>query len=697
MNVLQVLPELNVGGVETGTLDLSKHLVKLGHKAVVVSGGGGLVKNLEALGAIHYELPVHKKSFFSIIKTIPLLAEIIKKEQIDIVHARSRVPAWIAFFACRRTQRPMITTCHGYYAKHLFSRAMGWGKFVICPSQIIAKHMIEDFGVPLEKIQLVPRGVDMEKFTFIPPDKKEKKAFHIGMIGRITPIKGHTYFLKAIAKLVRKVNNIPIKVWIVGDASERYQGYKYELELLVKRLGLKEVVEFLGTQRDMPAIMNQLNLSVSATTIHEPFPRVIIESYAAGVPVVATKMGGVVDMVDDGVTGLLVAPQDADGLAEAMLEIIQDNTLACRLAKAGFEKVKSRFTLQIMVDKTLEVYQKALSNFNILVIKLSALGDAVLIAPSLRALRKKFPKEKYKIHLLINTPYQEIFLNSPYVDELIVCSIKGEKFSSLWRLGEKLKKKNFDLVIDFQNNRASHILSYLSGAANRYGYNNKKFGFLLNYGIKDEKMAIDPVAHQFRVLKILDIELTDPHLELWPTKEDQQYVDEFLNAEWLSANQKLIGINVSASPKWVTKSWPKEHMARLCEELVRRDLRVVITGTEQDLAYANELMSLAKNVKIINACGRTTFNQLACLIKKCSVFISADSSPLHVAVAMDTPVVALFGPTDPARHMPPAKEYAIIKKDFSCSPCYKPKCKTKKCMEAITPEEVLGAVEKFLK
>ncbi len=113
MNILQVLPELNVGGVETGTVDLSRHLVQLGHRAVVVSAGGQLVKALQECGAVHYTLPVHNKSFFSMIKTVPKLAEIIRREKIDVVHARSRVPGWIAYFACRRTGAAFVTTCHG--------------------------------------------------------------------------------------------------------------------------------------------------------------------------------------------------------------------------------------------------------------------------------------------------------------------------------------------------------------------------------------------------------------------------------------------------------------------------------------------------------------------------------------------------------------------------------------------------------
>ncbi len=108
MNILQILPELNVGGVETGTLDLAKYLVRLNHKAVVVSAGGKLVKDLEAVGAKHYQLAVHKKSLFTMLKMVSRLAEIINKEKIDIVHARSRVPAWIAYFACRRTKAVLL-------------------------------------------------------------------------------------------------------------------------------------------------------------------------------------------------------------------------------------------------------------------------------------------------------------------------------------------------------------------------------------------------------------------------------------------------------------------------------------------------------------------------------------------------------------------------------------------------------------
>jgi lipopolysaccharide heptosyltransferase II len=267
----------------------------------------------------------------------------------------------------------------------------------------------------------------------------------------------------------------------------------------------------------------------------------------------------------------------------------------------------------------------------------------------------------------------------------------------LWRVGSILRKKNFDIVIDLQNSRASHVLSCLSGCVNSYGYDNGKFSFLLKNRIEDEKPAMDPVTHQFRILKMLGIDLLDNSLELWPSSEDARRMDDLLNAHWLSETQKIVGINVSASKRWSSKVWPYQNLARLCEELGAGDIRVVVTGVAQDAPYAELLVNSLKGAKIINACGKTTVNELAALIKRCDVFISADSSPLHIASAVGTPFIALFGPTDARRHIPPGKNCVVISKGLGCSPCYKAKCRTGRCMKGITPEEVMQAVNGLLK
>ncbi|MEW6170937.1 MAG: GT4 family glycosyltransferase PelF, partial [Candidatus Omnitrophota bacterium] len=485
MNILQVLPELNYGGVETGVLDFSKYLVEHGHKAVVVCNGGALIEELKANGVIYYQLPVDKKSPISIFKTVPKLIEIIKKENIDLVHARSRVPAWISYFASRKAQVTFITTAHGYYSRHIFSNAMGWGKLVIAVSKVIARHMVEGFGVPYERIRIIPRGVNLKRFEFILPSNKKHHEVRIGIIGRLSPIKGYSYFLRAMAKVARIKPFV--KIWIIGEAKKGKENYKDELTVLVRRLGLGHCVEFLGRRQDIPQLLNQLDISVLSSIVPEAFGRVILESQAAGVPVVATSVGGVVDIIDDNLTGLLVPARDVESLASRILCLIEDKNLCDNLAKNARKKLEENFTLEIMADKTIDVYKEALKIFNILVIKLTALGDAILISPSLRSLRKKFPLGT--ISCLTTPESAEVLRNCPYINELIIYDSKNKHkgLKGLWLLAKDLQKRNFNISIDFQNNRKSHLLGFLSLSPLRYGYANRKLDFLLNKKTKDIK------------------------------------------------------------------------------------------------------------------------------------------------------------------------------------------------------------------
>ena len=214
MKVLQILPSLNVGGVERGVIDLVRAMKRRGEESVVISSGGELVAELQKSGIPHYTLPVHKKSLFSLF-LISKITEIIRRERIDLVHARSRVPGWLAWFAARSAGVPFVTTCHGYYSVHFLSRVMGWGKRVIAISNAIGRHMIDDFGVAPERIRLVHRGTDLSQFQFQTGSvRTEKKPFRIINVGRFSPIKGQVEFLKAIHVLRHRLP--PIEVWLVG-------------------------------------------------------------------------------------------------------------------------------------------------------------------------------------------------------------------------------------------------------------------------------------------------------------------------------------------------------------------------------------------------------------------------------------------------------------------------------------------------
>jgi lipopolysaccharide heptosyltransferase II len=343
-----------------------------------------------------------------------------------------------------------------------------------------------------------------------------------------------------------------------------------------------------------------------------------------------------------------------------------------------------------MGQRTIAVYNEALSEYNILVIKFSAFGDIILITPALKAIRAKFPKAK--VSLLTSEAGSEILKHCPYIDEILIYDYKqqSQKPKSILELGSALRRKNLDLVIDLQNNRRSHLLSFLSFASKTVGYNNRKLSFLLNVKVRLPELKLPPVDHQFNLLSAIGIEKeAEPKLELWPQKEDADYIHKLLSSHWAGGAQKLVGINIGAS--WPTKRLSAQQMAKLCDLLAAKDFRVILTGDESGVETADSVMKMASS-QPINACGKTSLNQLACLIKKCACFVTSDSAPLHIAAAMGTKTVAVFGPTDPLRHAPPNKNSKIIKRELECSPCYKASCKELNCVQKIKPEEIAAAV-----
>jgi lipopolysaccharide heptosyltransferase II len=696
MNILQILPSLDIGGVETGTVDLARYLATHGHKAIVVSGGGRLVRELDAMNVRHYTLPVGKKSLFHIIKMVRELKRIIRSEDIDIVHARSRVPAIIAYFACKGTNRAFVTTAHGYYRKHLMSAAMAWGKYVIVASNIMAKHMAGAFGVPHDRIRLIPRGVDLSRFKLRGPKANTSKEFVVGMVARITPLKGHSDFIKAVAILNRQIPQL--KAVIIGAAPK--EKYQEDLELLVRRLGLSQTVEFMGAQADVPEAMARMDVLVSATVTPEAFGRVIIEAQAIGVPVVATKVGGVVDIIEPEKTGLLCDAGDPEGIAEKVLKLYRDKDLSLAMVSAARRKVESDFNLEKMMERTIAVYEEAFNKTNILVIKISAIGDVILSIPSLRAIRAKYPHGNIKV--LVGLQAREVLDGCPYINDRIVCDLKGKHkgLGGLLRLAKELQGECFDIAIDLQNNKKSHILAFLSLAGQRYGYDNGKWSFLLNNRIKDDAPHLDPLEHQFRTLRLAGIKCVDKKLDLWPSEYDDKQAEKFLLDNWVKPAQPIVGINIRASSRWLSKNWPPSFIVELCDRLAKEhNTRVVLTGSKEDAVFAKSIAAEAKSTPLV-AADKTTIMELAALMKRFRVYVTPDSAPMHIAAAVGTPSIALFGPTAPERHAAPVKTCVILCKgsEFRCSPCYAPVCRKRaSCMRKITVDDVVRAMEPHIK
>jgi ADP-heptose:LPS heptosyltransferase len=209
-------------------------------------------------------------------------------------------------------------------------------------------------------------------------------------------------------------------------------------------------------------------------------------------------------------------------------------------------------------------------------------------------------------------------------------------------------------------------------------------------------VALLPVDQQLLLLSAFGIRNVDKSLELWPDKEAEERIERILASHWLSKRQLLIGINIGSSKKWTSKRWGDRKFIELINQLGSYNFRCVLTGTQVDKPKALKILKSCMN-KPIDLVGKTSITELIALIKRCDLFITSDSAPLHIAAAVRTPVIALFGPTDPRRHLPPGKDVYFIWKKQKCSPCYKPKCsRGNKCMDSITVEDVLNKVKQIL-
>jgi len=712
MKIAQILPELNVGGVETGTVDLAKALKKQGDEPYVISNGGALEEELIKAGIPHLKLPVHRKSITSL-ALIKKLHAFIEQERIDIIHARSRVPAWLAYLAVRRTSCDFVTTCHGYYSKHFFSRVMGWGKRVIAISHSIGRRMIDDFGVSPDRVTLIHRGVDLSRYPFFARkyDGPKRDSFKIINVGRITPIKGHQEFIRAVHLFSKRFQNF--EAWIVGAADGKNQAYLRELKLMTARLGLESHIKFLGTRRDIPELLQAADLLVLSSKIPEAFGRVLIEAGASGTAVIASRIGGILDIIDDQENGLLFGPENYEEMSLAMERLIRDRSLCKKLAQALRKKVETEFTLDQMVEKTRRVYQEVRQQKKILITKLGALGDLVLAVPSFRMIKKRFPAAC--VSLLVDSRLIPLVERSPYLDELIPYDRfdsdgrgKRAAFLSQWsrifKLAKRLREHSFDFSIDFQNNWKTHLIAFLARIPKRYGYRRGLSGSLLTHPVVfwDRKLA--PVEHQFQVLKRAGVNHFEDQMELWPEPESDLYVARKFEEGQMGGSKPIVGFVLEASPKWPTKNWPVERFAELAKRLIQKDCQIVLIGTGGNRKPAQSFSASgekgAKLKGILDLTGETNLNQLVSLIKRLDVLVTGDTAPLHIASAVGTKIVALFGPTEPKSHMPPGKDHSVLVKRIPCQPCYSGVCRNREkllCLREISVREVLEAVEEQLR
>ncbi len=370
--VMQVLPALVSGGVERGTIDVASALVQAGWDALVVSAGGPMVHELARVGARHIEHPLGSKNPLCWRQNFDWLVDVIHNENVDIVHARSRMPAWIAWRAARKNRVPFVTTFHGRFPdtnplKKLYNSVMVRGDRVIAISHFIASEIERRFGTGADKLRIIPRGVNTDLFDpdgvsaerMIKLSREWRLPDGVPVIvlpGRVTRWKGHEVLIEALTRL----GDQPVHCIMVGSY-EGKESYKAELEEKIARAGLTASVMFTGTANDLPSVYKIADVVVSASIDPEPFGRVMIEAQAMGRPIVATDHGGARESVLPGETGFLVTPNDPDALAAGIRQALSlTSEERATLSAKAIAHARAHYMTRDMCLRTLSVYEEVL-------------------------------------------------------------------------------------------------------------------------------------------------------------------------------------------------------------------------------------------------------------------------------------------------------------------------------------------------
>jgi glycosyltransferase involved in cell wall biosynthesis len=383
-SILQIVPTLDIGGAERTTIDIARAVVRAGGRAVVASSGGRLVDELLSAGAEHVTMAVSSKNPIIMALNVEYLTRLIVREKIDLVHARSRAPAWSALAAARRTSRPFVTTYHsrvheGPRLKVFYNSVMARGDAVIANSAYTAARIARVHAPDANRVFTVPRGIDTAYFdpAGVAPSRLTalRGRWSLGegarmvfvLPARLTRWKGQEVAIEAAAGL-REAGRKDFQLLLVGDAQGR-DAYRHELEAAIREKNLTRHVRLTGPCDDMPAAYALSDIVLAPSIEPEPFGRTAVEAQAMAKPVIVSDAGGQRETVltpetvggIDRATGLAVRPGDAAGLARAMADMLDlGRDRGAAMGARGRANALSHYSVEAMAAATLAIYARLL-------------------------------------------------------------------------------------------------------------------------------------------------------------------------------------------------------------------------------------------------------------------------------------------------------------------------------------------------
>ena len=373
--IAQILPALNVGGVERGTIEVARAIIEAGGKAVVISSGGQLVSQLQRIGAIHITLPVHLKNPLRWGGIRRELRKVLTSHHVDIVHVRSRAPAWIALPVAKSLGLATVATIHGKFGpngflKRLYNQKMLSADHIIAISDYVKSLITTHYSKVdvADKLTVIHRGVDIGYFdaAVVKQGRIINEATRLAlpddrpvvmMPARPTAWKGHQILLQAVAKMAQ--GDFTLVLLGIADAKGNFYD---KIERQVTQLGLSSQVRLAEKTNDMPAALMLADVVVMPSIEPEPFGRVAIEAQAMGRPVVAFNHGGAMESITDGETGFLAEAKDADSLAQKITAALNLGPRQRKnFALKASTHIQEEFTVSIMCEKTIAIYDSLLA------------------------------------------------------------------------------------------------------------------------------------------------------------------------------------------------------------------------------------------------------------------------------------------------------------------------------------------------
>jgi lipopolysaccharide heptosyltransferase II len=608
---------------------------------------------------------------------------------------------------------------------------------IITVSRSSQRQILAQFNIPSEKTTVIYAACDEDFLSCqasIQNEKEVKEKYGINgdfilCADSARPHKNVHRLLLAFS-LLKEKHGIRHHLVITGLPG-RYHQF---LVKMVSDLKLGEEVIFTGYVPD-----NVLSILYSEATVfvypslYEGFGLPVLEAMACGSPVVASRATSLPEVVGD--AGLLVDPLNIQEMSQGIYRLLTDGQYNLELTAKGKLRVRE-FSWEKTAKKVLDVLQMETQRLRpnngsassgtmidrhrradelskdkvkkVLVIYLSGIGDTVMVLSCLRFICKNYPNAE--ISVLASSRNYEIVKASPYCSRLFYLDTTegiSDFIRIFIRIMKELRRIECDLVIDFEQFlRLSAIITFLSKARQRVGFRTPN---QYRHWAYTETLTYDPSAHNFdnflRLLNLLGIYDKPRELEqIYVGKEDRTVVERLIQENGISHRDLVIGIHPGSGSTGVSRRWEPAKYGAIADLLTdHRGAKIVFTGTRDEQGLVRSILSTTRNTtSCSNFAGKVTLGQLPFLIKRCRVFLSNDTGPLHIAAAMKVPVVALVGPNTPMRYGPIGEGHSIIYKSLDCSPCIVahegivPNCEDNRCMQEITVEEVWKALDSAL-